>query len=631
MLAAARSVRYKLLLVVVATTLTALVVAGVALVYYDVRAYQRSWVEDLMTQADILGRASAPALTFRDPKAASENLSVLQARPQITAAAIYAPNGAIFAKYPAEDATTTLPALPESEGFRIEGGQLAVFKRITDNREILGTVYLRAHYELVERVKSYVAILLAIGLVSLAVAVLMSSWLHSVVIKPILAVSGIARKVSETRDFSLRATKTTTDEVGDLVDGFNEMLAEIERRAQVLEASNQVLAREIEERRDAEEAFRVSEQRNRTLAAAISAVVWNSDKVGQFVEAQQPWAWYTGQHVDEYSGLGWQEAFHPEDRSALALAWTRATAAGTAFELELRLRHARTDSHRYVSMRGVPVVLNGEVKEWIGTIRDIEDQRRAEQELQWLNAELEQRVAQRTAELQAANKELEGFSYSVSHDLRAPVRAISGFARMLWQDNAPQLDDEGRRKLGIIESEAKRMGALIDDLLAFSRLGRKALERVEVDMTALARAMFDRVRAQFDGASPELRLATLPPVLCDRALLEQVWANLLSNAIKYSSKRERAIVEIGAISDEKEFIYYVRDNGAGFDPRYKAKLFGVFQRLHSESEFSGTGVGLALVQRIVVRHGGRVWADGKPDEGATFHFTLPKETGHAGA
>jgi light-regulated signal transduction histidine kinase (bacteriophytochrome) len=167
------------------------------------------------------------------------------------------------------------------------------------------------------------------------------------------------------------------------------------------------------------------------------------------------------------------------------------------------------------------------------------------------------------------------------------------------------------------------MGTLIDDLLAFSRLGRKSLQPGDVDMAEIVQGMQDRLRADADGAF-ELRIGRLPRAWGDRALLEQVWINLLSNAVKFSSKKEQPVVEVGAISGEHEHIYFVRDNGAGFDPRYQAKLFGVFQRLHDASDFPGTGVGLALVQRIVVRHSGRVWADSKPGEGATFHFTLPK-------
>jgi signal transduction histidine kinase len=253
----------------------------------------------------------------------------------------------------------------------------------------------------------------------------------------------------------------------------------------------------------------------------------------------------------------------------------------------------------------------------------------AEQSLRTLNAELEERVALRTSQLEAANKDLEGFSYSVSHDLRAPIRAIGGFCTLLTKDHGPQLDAEAQRKLGVIKGEAERMGALIDDLLAFSRLGRKALQPAEIDMRDLASTAYKRLLNGHTDHSIDFRIGTLPHATADRSLLEQVWVNLLSNAIKFSGKKDAPVVEVGAIAEEREYVYFVRDNGAGFDPRYAAKLFGVFQRLHDAVEFPGTGVGLALVQRIVVRHGGRVWADSKPGEGATFHYTLPKESGHA--
>jgi len=239
--------------------------------------------------------------------------------------------------------------------------------------------------------------------------------------------------------------------------------------------------------------------------------------------------------------------------------------------------------------------------------------------------ELEERVSERTAELQAANRELESFSYSVSHDLRAPLRGVVGFAGALMEDHGPELSGEGRRKLGIVMDEGRRMGVLIDELLAFSRLGRKALQLTAVDMTELARGCLESLQAQHQGAPPEVWLGALPAARGDRVLLGQVWINLLSNALKFSAKRERPRIEIGAETRGRECTYRVADNGAGFDARYQSKLFGVFQRLHDASEFPGTGVGLALVQRIVNRHGGRIWAESRPGEGATFYFALPVE------
>jgi signal transduction histidine kinase len=256
--------------------------------------------------------------------------------------------------------------------------------------------------------------------------------------------------------------------------------------------------------------------------------------------------------------------------------------------------------------------------------------RASDNRLRMLNSELEERVKARTAELESANKDLESFSYSVSHDLRAPIRAIRGFSSLLVEDHGASLDAEARRKIDVIDSESVRMGTLIDDLLAFSRLGRRALEPGEIDMQQLVRTAVERLRQSDHVAGVEFRVGSLPKAKGDRGLFENVWANLLSNAVKFTSKRETPVIEIGGLSEAREHIYFVRDNGAGFDPAHGQRLFGVFQRLHHDSEFPGTGVGLALVHRIVTRHGGRIWADGELDAGATFHFTIPRESSDGG-
>jgi signal transduction histidine kinase len=246
-----------------------------------------------------------------------------------------------------------------------------------------------------------------------------------------------------------------------------------------------------------------------------------------------------------------------------------------------------------------------------------------EAEVRQLNTELEQRVAERTMQLEAANKELEAFSYSVSHDLRAPLRAIDGFSHILLDDYAGKLDEEGQRLLSVVRDNTGRMGQLIDDMLQFSRTGRLELNFAQVDMERLVREVVEELKPTFAGSKLQLEIESVPPIRGDRAMLHQVFVNLLSNAIKFSQHKEMPKVQVGGSVEGDEAVYYVKDNGAGFDMQYAGKLFGVFQRLHSMEEFEGTGIGLAIVKRIVTRHGGRVWAEGKVNEGATIYFALP--------
>jgi signal transduction histidine kinase len=237
--------------------------------------------------------------------------------------------------------------------------------------------------------------------------------------------------------------------------------------------------------------------------------------------------------------------------------------------------------------------------------------------------ELHEREQQRSKELAAAYQDLESFSYSISHDLRAPLRSIDGFAQILDDDYASQLGDEGRRLIRIIRDGSQRMDQLIAGLLEFSRAGRTALELDHIDMTMLAEAAAAEVRTLHTGPAPLMEIADLPPAKGDATVMRQVWCNLIGNALKYSAKRPQPHIKISGRVENREAIYQVQDNGAGFDMRYAEKLFGVFQRLHRKEEFSGTGVGLAIVQRIVARHGGRIWAQSAPDAGACFQFALP--------
>jgi signal transduction histidine kinase len=255
--------------------------------------------------------------------------------------------------------------------------------------------------------------------------------------------------------------------------------------------------------------------------------------------------------------------------------------------------------------------------------KEKEARQRAEKELVSLNTQLEQRVIERTYQLEAANKELEAFTYSVSHDLRAPLRAVDGFSKFVLEDYENKLDSEGKRLLNLIRTNIQKMDQLITDLLALSRVTRGELSFSGIDMTQMAISIFKESAAPDVTDKISLTVDPLPEGYADPTYMRQVWTNLIANAIKFSSKKKKPVIKIGGSKENGFNVYFVKDNGVGFNPEYTHKLFGVFQRLHKSDDFEGTGVGLAIIQRIIHRHGGKVWAEGEEGKGATFYFSLP--------
>ncbi len=358
------------------------------------------------------------------------------------------------------------------------------------------------------------------------------------------------------------------------------------------------------------------------LMASLAHVVTGPD--GVFENWSQTMPKIIGVEPEEMprSTREWLALVHPDDRGYFRSRAINAGALHAGLSVEYRLR--RGDGQWiFLRQAAEPIGDAGEARpRWFSTIQDVTEQKRIEDEVRRLNLELERRVDERTEELQATNRELEAFSYSVSHDLRAPLRAIEGFSGILVGDHSAQLPAEGLRLLARIRHNAQVMANLIDDLLAFSRMAKQAVVRRSVALEGLVRHCLDELRDDIDARKVEVSLGPLPVLEADPALMTVVLQNLIGNALKYTHQRQDPRIEIGSVVRDGETAVYVRDNGVGFDMQYAGKLFGVFQRLHAAAEFEGTGVGLAIVQRIIQRHGGRVWAEAKPDEGATFWFTV---------
>lgn len=500
-----QSLKRKFLLAVLFITVIALMVACGAMVGFNLRDYREDVQNDLAIQAMLIGRAVTPALQFNDPASAQMYIELLSHQPHIMEAAIYNEKGRLFVSYQ-RDKDSTIPdnILTRPEGVQTDVDSLVLHQRIIFDNEIVGTVLVRMRYNIFAKLIGNLAI--AVGSIFLAVAVssIISLYLQKNVIGPLLSLSALARRLADSRDFTQRAQKTSQDEIGHLVDAFNEMLDEVSQSRQDLEQANEELKKEVAERREAEDALKKSE------------------------------------------------------------------------ENILRL-----------------------------------------------NAELERRVQDRTAQLEIANKELESFSYSVSHDLRAPLRAIDGFSQVLLEDYQEILDQTGKDYLNRVRAAAQKMGGLIDDMLKLAKVNRTEIIMTEVNLSD----MVETILQEFHDAEPQrqvsIKVTSGLTAFCDNHLIRIALINLLNNAWKYTSKNDNAIIEFGMRRMDGQAAFFVQDNGVGFDLSQAEKLFGAFQRFHSHGEFPGAGVGLATVKRVISRHGGDIWAVSAPNQGATFYFTIP--------
>lgn len=568
---------------------------------YEVLTARDAARHELTVLGDVVAGNSAAALAFDNAEDAQVVLSHVRASPNVTIAALYDDQGKLFAAYRRAE-NFAAPADPGSPRVAYEGERLVLVRPVAQTGKRLGTLYLESNLEFLrERMRLYALTAIGIVAVSLLIAYLLARRLQRQVSEPILDLAGTARAISDRHDYAVRATSAGGAEFAALTDAFNHMLGQIEAQDRTLR-DREALLRAI-----------LDSSLNAIVVTNASGVIidWNA-------RAEKMFGWAKDEAlgrklVDTTVPLA-AEQFSPftEATSGTQAAWPVESLAtrrdGTRFPVEIAVRSLQV----------------GDELTFCSFIFDVTERKRAQDQLAQLNRELEQRVAERTAQLAAANKELEAFSYSVSHDLRAPLRHIEGFAELLREHASGKLDNTSEDFLRRIGSSAKRMSKLIEDLLVFSRHGRVELRHEPVALSDLVEEIRSRLMSTETSRSIRWTVHPLPAVWGDSALLHQVFYNLLDNAVKYTRRRERAEIEIGTHpGGPGESTIYVRDNGAGFDPRFQDRLFGVFQRLHTAEEFEGTGVGLANVRRIVQRHGGRTWAEGHLGVGATFFLTLP--------
>ncbi|MGZ4960101.1 MAG: sensor histidine kinase [Methylomonas sp.] len=366
---------------------------------------------------------------------------------------------------------------------------------------------------------------------------------------------------------------------------------------------------------------RSAAQYSRSLIEASLDPLVTISPEGKITDVNKATEHVTGKNRRELIGTDFSDYFTEPDKARGG--YRQVLREGSVTDYPLAIRHASGKVTDVLYNASVYRNDKGELTGVFAAARDVTERKRAEEELRKYHEQLEELVRERTDQLEAANKDLEGFAYSVSHDLRVPLRAIDGFSLQVYKRYADQLDDEGKRYLTVVRDSTKKMSQLIDDILAFSRMGRLGMTMSETNMEELARLVFEELKPNLAERNLTINIAPLPPCSGDQSMLRQVWINLLSNAIKFTRPKDAALIEVDGRIEGGETLYYVKDNGAGFDMQYADKLFGVFQRLHGVEEFEGTGIGLAIVKRIITRHGGRVWAEGKVNEGAIFYFALP--------
>src|SRR5665213_3014647 len=594
-------IKRKLVIIMMLTTTTALLLAGIGIVVSDSVLFRQYLQRDLSALSRIVAENSTAALAFNDPQTATETLAALRAKPHLVNACIYRPDGTILARYSRPDAPSGCPPMRVQDELQFAGNDLTVSRAIVLSGRRIGTLTLDYDLdEIPERMRLYSATVLAVLLFSSLVAFLISAKLGGVIAAPVSQLVRATTAVSETNDYSIRAQKFSGDEFGVLVDRFNEMLAGIQTRDKHLRTALQ----------DREEALRDAEkahERFRFMSESMQQKILTATPSGDLDYFNRQWIEFCGLPFEEIKNWGWIRFVHPDDVEENIQAWRRSVETGEPFLFQHRFRRADGEYRWHLSRVHAMRDTAGNISMWIGSNTDIHEQKVKEEELR------------------RANDDLQQFAYSASHDLQEPIRNVTVYSELIAKRYGSVIDEEGRRFLGFLTEGGSRLAMLISDLLAYTRAGASEPNVSILSSAAVLQYTLSGLAEAIRESRATVTYDDLPDISMGEAHLQQVLQNLIGNALKYRTD-EPPRIHISSVDLGSAWRFSVQDNGIGIDPAYKEKIFGVFKRLHRDHKYSGTGIGLAICQRVVERYGGKIWVESAgdkgsaPNSGSTFYF-----------
>lgn len=630
------SIKRKLVWIIMLTTGVSLLLACGAFVTYELFIFRDSMTRDLSTLAQIIGDNCTAALSFNNSDDAIATLKTLRAKTHIVSAGIFKSDGTLFAQYPN---AVEITIKPWRQGHQFRDGHLELCWPVISQGEEIGTVYLKSDLlELTQRLKQYAGVVAAVFAFSSGVALLLSAQLQRVISRPVMHLAQTARAVSGERNYSVRAVKETHDEIGELIDAFNEMLAQIQQQNAALQKARdelelrvqertRELQEEVVERRRAEQASQTSEVKFRSLVQSANDAIILAEHRGNIMLWNQGAHRIFGYTEDEAVGrpltLIMPESFREGHRRGLER--FLATGVPQVIGKTVELQGQRKDGAEFPLELSLSSWKIGETIYFSGIIRDITERKETYERLKLLAAKLER-----------SNQELQAFAYVASHDLQEPLRKVQAFGDRLKAACGEAFSIDARDYLDRMLGAAKRMQTLINDLLLFSRISTQASPFKPVNLCAIIREVLSDLEIRIQQTGGAVELHDLPSIEADPVQMRQLFQNLISNGLKFHRPGVPPVVAIrnhgeGAtkngnrISSPPEGMcrILVEDNGIGFDEKYLDRIFGVFQRLHGRQIYEGTGIGLAICRKIVERHGGTITGMSAPDKGATFLVTLP--------